>query len=109
MTLLLPKPVRIRSERHLRWIRTLRCSVPGCFRTDIISHHLTIAQPKARGLKAGDQFAVPLCEGLHHAAEARCGVHRVGDERAWWAQWGLDPVKLAELLWDTGPEKGRAA
>ncbi len=35
----------------------------------------------------------PLCR-IHHRA-----LHRAGDERAWWKQAGIDPVKVARKLW----------
>jgi hypothetical protein len=40
-----------------------------------------------------DEFAVPLCRTHHRAA------HQAGDERAWWHQFGVDPVKVARELW----------
>jgi len=40
-----------------------------------------------------DEFVAPLCR-IHHRA-----VHRVSDERAWWKQAGIDPVKVARKLW----------
>ena len=73
--------------------------MPGCKRSDVIAHHLTIAQPKGRSIKAGDQWTVPLCEGMHHAQAAPDGVHRDGDERRWWAKHGVDPLSLAQQLW----------
>ena len=39
----------------------------------------------------------------HHRA-----VHRAGDERAWWKNSGIDPVKVARKLWkDTRANKGQ--
>lgn len=38
--MLLPKTERHRSPRHLAWIRSLRCSVPGCNNGDIQAHHV---------------------------------------------------------------------
>jgi hypothetical protein len=26
-------------------------------------------------------------------------VHRAGDEKAWWEQAGIDPIKVARKLW----------
>src|SRR5262249_9618926 len=43
--------------------------------------------------KVSDEFAVPLCRGHHRA------VHRSRDERAWWRQAGIDPIKVARRLW----------
>jgi len=40
-----------------------------------------------------DEFTVPLCRVHHREA------HRCGDERAWWAKVGVDPLKIALNLW----------
>ena len=93
------KVPRVRSERHLRWIRTLQCTVPRCrpYR-QVVAHHLTISpQPKARGLTAGDDWAVPLCLACHGPGFAG-SLHDRGDERAWWAARGIDPIGLAAWL-----------
>ena len=58
----------------------------------VVAHHLTIAQPKARGLKAGDQYAVPLCD-KHHKE-----LHGLGNERRWWAIQGVDPFEFTGTL-----------
>jgi hypothetical protein len=50
-------------------------------------------QPRALGRKVSDEFVAPLCR-THHRE-----VHRVGDERAWWKQAGVDPIKVARKLW----------
>jgi hypothetical protein len=50
-------------------------------------------QPRALGRKVSDEFAVPLCRGHHRA------VHRARDERAWWKQADIDPIKIARRLW----------
>ncbi len=64
-------------------IRAVPCLI--CQRPGVEAHHLTFTQPKARGLKAGDQWAVPLCPSHHRA------LHQAGDERLWWALQGVDP------------------
>jgi hypothetical protein len=56
-------------------------------------HHLRYLQPRALGRKVSDEFAVPLCRGHHRA------VHRSRDERAWWRQTGIHPIKVARKLW----------
>jgi hypothetical protein len=59
-------------------------------------------QPRALGRKASDEFAVPLCRSHHRA------VHRAGDEKAWWKQAGIDPIKVARKLWkSTRIDEGR--
>jgi hypothetical protein len=64
-----------------------------CGRKPSDPHHLGFTQPRALGRKVSDEFAVPLCRGHHRA------VHRSRDERAWWKQAGLDPIKVARRLW----------
>jgi hypothetical protein len=64
-----------------------------CGRKPSDPHHLTFMQPRALGRKVSDEFAVPLCRTHHRAA------HHRGDERAWWEQVGIDPVKVARELW----------
>jgi hypothetical protein len=92
------RPLRLRSVRHLRRVGTRRCAVPNCRRRDVVPHHPTHVQPKARGLKCGDQFAVPLC-GMHHDARSPVGVHHTGDEAGWWRRIGVDPLVIARDLW----------
>src|SRR5262249_3281825 len=64
-----------------------------CGRKPSDPHHLGFTQPRALGRKVSDEFAVPLCRGHHRA------VHRSRDERAWWKQAGIDPIKVARRLW----------
>jgi hypothetical protein len=64
-----------------------------CGRKPSDPHHLGFTQPRALGRKVSDEFAVPLCRGHHRA------VHRSRDERAWWRQAGIDPIKVARRLW----------
>lgn len=94
------KADRVRAPRHLARLRTLPCCIPGCKGKPTIAHHLTCGpEPKARGLKASDRFAVNLCEPIHHSAQSNRGIHHRGDEAAWWAEKGLDPVRWAEYQW----------
>ena len=97
--MLIPKPVRMRSKEHLARVRTLRCCVHGCAGWPVEVHHLTHAQPKARGLKSGDQWCVSLC-AAHHNPTSHGSVHHAGDERAWWGSLGIDPMAIAERLWN---------
>jgi hypothetical protein len=45
------------------------------------------------GRRVSDEFAVPLCR-THHRA-----VHQHGDEVDWWRSAGIDPVVIAQRLW----------
>jgi hypothetical protein len=85
------EPRRYRNRDHLRFVTQQPCLL--CARKPSDAHHLRFVQPRALSRKASDEFAVPLCR-IHHRA-----VHRVGDEKAWWKQAGIDPVKVARKLW----------
>src|SRR5262249_27770802 len=84
-------PRRYRNREHLRYVAQQACLV--CGRKPSDPHHLGFTQPRALGRKVSDEFAVPLCRGHHRAA------HRSRDERAWWRQAGIDPIKIARRLW----------
>jgi hypothetical protein len=84
-------PRRYRNRDHLRHVAQQACLV--CGRKPSDPHHLGFTQPRALGRKVSDEFAVPLCRGHHRA------VHRARDERVWWRQAGVDPIKVARRLW----------
>jgi hypothetical protein len=84
-------PRRYRNKEHLRFVAQQACLV--CGRKPSDPHHLRFMQPRALGWKVSDEFVAPLCR-IHHRA-----VHRISDERAWWKQVGIDPVKVARKLW----------
>jgi hypothetical protein len=84
-------PRRYRNREHLRYVAHQACLL--CGRKPSDPHHLGFTQPRALGRKVSDEFAVPLCRGHHRA------VHRSRDERAWWRQAGIDPIKIARRLW----------
>ena len=84
-------PRRYRNREHLRYVTQQACLV--CGRRPSDPHHLGFMQPRALGRKVSDEFAVPLCRGHHRA------VHRARDERAWWKQADIDPIKIARRLW----------
>jgi hypothetical protein len=92
-------PRRYRNREHLRYVAQQACLV--CGRTPSDPHHLGFTQPRALGRKVSDEFAVPLCRGHHRA------VHRSRDERAWWRQAGIDPIKVARRLWKETHGMGR--
>ena len=93
-------PRRYRNRDHLRFVMQQPCLL--CGRKPSDAHHIRFAQPRALGRKASDEFAVPLCRSHHRA------VHRAGDEKAWWKQAGIDPIKVARKLWKhTRIDEGR--
>jgi hypothetical protein len=93
-------PRRYRNPDHLRFVMQQPCLL--CGRKPSDAHHIRFVQPRALGRKASDEFAVPLCRSHHRAA------HRAGDEKAWWKQAGIDPIKIARKLWKhTRIDEGR--
>jgi hypothetical protein len=86
-----PEPRRIRDREHVRLVTKKACLVCGRLPSD--PHHLRFAQSRAMGRKVSDEFTVPLCRGHHR------GVHRSGDEAAWWQRQGVDPAAAARALW----------
>ena len=97
MTFLLPKHKRTRSPAYLAWLHDHGCVICGLL--PVQAHHLTIAEPKGRGLRASDKNAVPLCR-RHHDPNSGDSVHFAGDERKWWRGRGVkDPVALAASLY----------
>lgn len=81
-------PFRLRSEKYLKHIRSKPCLVCGGWAE---AHHLQFAQPKAKALKTGDQFTVPLCH-MHHMELHNSGLN----EKTWWAVNGIKPLIWAE-------------
>ena len=88
----LTKPVRRRSKAHLALVASQPCII--CKASPSDAHHLKIAQPRSLGQKVSDEFTVPLCRKHHRE------LHRHGNERAWWQNQGVDPLPLAEVLWE---------
>src|SRR5262249_59194557 len=80
-----------RNREHLRYVAQQACLI--CGRKPSDPHHLGFTQPRALGRKVSDEFAVPLCRGHHRA------VHRSRDDRVWWTEAGIDPIKVARRLW----------
>ena len=67
-----PEPRRLRDKEHVKFVAKKPCLI--CGRRPADAHHLRFAQHRALGLKASDEFTVPLCRGHHREA------HRSGDE-----------------------------
>src|SRR3984893_15793030 len=84
-------PRRYRNKEHLRHVALQPCLL--CARKPSDAHHLRFVQPRALGRKASDEFAVPLCR-VHHRK-----VHRAKDEKGWWQQARIEPLKVARKLW----------
>lgn len=89
--LAISEPKRIRNSGHLAFVASRPCLICGKNRAH--AHHLKFAQPTALGRKVSDEFTVPLCSAHHRE------LHRHGDERAWWAERGINALGVAEELW----------
>ena len=89
--LTISEPKRIRSKEHLRFVAQHPCLI--CGRSPSHAHHVRFAQSRGLGLKASDEFTVPLC-AIHHQQN-----HATGNERAWWQEHKIDPLAVATHLW----------
>jgi hypothetical protein len=90
--LLIDRPTRRRDADHLRFVASQPCLI--CSRTPSDAHHLKFAQPKAMSRKVSDEFTVPLCR-THHRQ-----LHHGGDEVSWWNDLDVDPLPIAQDLWE---------
>lgn len=86
-------PRRVRDRDHLRHVAHHPCMV--CGRSPAHAHHLQFMQPRALGRKVSDEYAVPLC-AIHHRE-----LHDAGNELGWWQRRKMDPVPVAQALWET--------
>jgi hypothetical protein len=50
-------------------------------------HHLTIAGGRGTALRAGDEWAVPLCRKHHNE------LHAMGNEHRFWQEVMVDPFQ----------------
>lgn len=88
---------RFRDKKYLRWLAEYgKCLICGTHHA-ISPHHLlqVPSEPNAMGLKAGDNWCVPLCH-KHHVGDE--GVHRHGNEKDFFGQHGIDPLIEAEAI-----------
>jgi hypothetical protein len=83
---------RIRDKAYLIYVRSFPCLV--CKQPAGAAHHILFAQPRARGMKVGDNWTIPLCHQHHE------GVHHYGNEKAHWARVGVDVMKWAKENYD---------
>ena len=89
--LTISEPKRIRSKEHLRYVAQQPCLICGTLPSH--AHHIRFAQCRGLGLKVSDEFTVPLC-AIHYQQN-----HATGSERLWWQQHKIDPLSVAERLW----------
>lgn len=90
-----PKSRPKKRDGYLAFIRQLPCAVTGQYGVE--AAHVSYASPmhghwgRAKGTKAPDRFALPLCPSSHRAQHS-------GNERAFWEMHGIDPHSLANTL-----------
>lgn len=94
------KPGRIRCERHLQFVRGMRCMIcraPGPSE----SHHLLRVpdEPHGMGIRTGDDWAVPLCSKHHRI------LHQSGDETGFFKEWVADQLAEARLMCRISPSR----
>jgi hypothetical protein len=88
---------RVRDKERLRYLSSPQCVVCGRLPSQV--HHFKHAQPRAVGLKVGDQWTVPLCN-LHRGAR-----HDAGAEGDWWLGQKVDPIAVVLGLWRPNREQ----
>ena len=100
-SLAIAEPKRLRDKAHLKFVASQPCLV--CGRQPSDPHHLRFAQPRGIGMKVSDEFTVPLCRGHHRQ------LHQAGNELAWWKGLKIEPLAVAEELWEQTHPKLAAA
>lgn len=76
--------MKIRSSRHLSFVRQQPCLISSLVGDFIVAHHLLRAGGKGMGTKACDSLVVPLTSFMHDS------LHRNGNEVAFFAKYGID-------------------
>lgn len=90
------KENRIRSRAYMAFVRTHPCLSCGA---QAEAHHIQFAQARAKSMKVGDNWTVPLCHPCHME------LHAMGDERTWWDLRGIDPLQWATEKWNEYGER----
>jgi hypothetical protein len=92
---------RERNRNHLAWIASLPSLISG--KRGCEAAHIRMGSQvhgkRSVGLaeKPDDMFTVPLTASEHRTGDD--SQHACGDERAWWARHGIDPIDVALRLW----------
>lgn len=89
---------RLRSTAHRDWVRSHRCSVPGCQIMPIEVAHVRNATGGGMALKPSDAWCWSACRE-HHAEQ-----HRIG-ERSFAAKYGIDLKGLAAEFYRRSPHR----
>lgn len=84
---------------YLSFVHELPCAVSGKYGVE--AAHVSFSSSwhghygRAKGTKAPDRFALPLCAEEHVSQHSG----KLGSERDYWAVKGIDPHELANTLW----------
>lgn len=97
---------RQHNEKHLAFIRTLPCICCGNNIETQAAHIRMADRTVAKSMtgiatKCDDRFTLPLCNREHDEQ------HRHGDEKDWWMQRGIDPIKAALALYSVSGDYER--
>ncbi|MCA1458040.1 hypothetical protein I6F35_33445 [Bradyrhizobium sp. BRP22] len=102
-----PKHGRARDNAHLEAIRQLPCVNPQCRRDPAgVAAHVRFAcaeigKPNpGMQAKPDDAWTLPLCQSCHQ--DAPDAQHK-GNEIAFYARIGIDPLKTCIALYDASP------
>ena len=90
--------VRTREPAYIAWLHTQPCVVSGQ-RGDVVVHHprAIIPEPRAKGRKCSDRFAVSLLARYHINGGADSVHGRLGEAR-WWPSHGVDLMAVIARL-----------
>jgi hypothetical protein len=100
------KQAPVKESKYLAFIRTLPCVVTGT--TPVEAAHVSYAAAewgalgRGKGQKASDRWALPLCPDKHREQ------HK-GAEREFWLKHGIDPHRLACIIYGLWSERGPEA
>ena len=83
---------------HLRFVRRLPCCI--CHTSPVEAAHIryndaAAGKMQAIGKKPDDKWTLPLCAGHHRELP---GAQHSMNERKFWERHGIDPLRLADLL-----------
>ena len=91
---------KLRSPAHRAWVRSHRCSVPGCQLMPIECAHVRRASTAGIGIKSSDGYCLSLCRE-HHAES-----HRIG-EQSFERRHGINLMQLAREFYRASPHRGK--
>ena len=91
---MIKKHERIRSPKHLKWIRSLPCVIsdPVFCSRNVQAAHVRTGTDGAMSMKPSDCWVIPLCS-KHHQEQ-----HSIG-ERSFEDRHLIDMKKIADDLW----------